>query len=104
MSDNEESPKFRSVSHTWKDVTSPIYNGLEVIGTHTKSKARLSGRARNSLSTSSVDSTDGSKGKYSTYMEKEIMDQPIAIKQAMAGRVDFKNHKVNLRGMSKLQF
>jgi len=100
MSDNEESPRFRAVSHTWKDVTSPIYNGLEVIGTHTKSKARHSDRTRNSLSTSSVDSMDGvGKGKYSTYMEKEIMDQPVAIKQAMAGRVDFQNHKVNLRGI-----
>ena len=103
MSDNEDSPKFRAVSHTWKDVTSPIYKGLEVIGTHSKTKSRIHGeRTRNSLSTSSIDSSEGSgKGKYSTYMEKEIMDQPTAIKQAMAGRVDFKNHRVNLGGIEE---
>ena len=60
MADGSESLKFRSVSHTWKDVTSPIYDGLEVIGTHSKSKSRLHERTRNSLSASSVDSTDGS--------------------------------------------
>lgn len=96
----DQSPKFRSVSHTWKDVSSPLYNGLEVIATKSRSKIRLPEGHHNALSTSSIESTDEfGKGKYSTFMEKEIMDQPVAIKQAITGRVDFENHTVNLGGI-----
>ena len=92
---------FRSGSHSWKDMSSPIYDGLEVIPTHlNKQHLKPGDKVRNSMSTSSVDSTDSlTKGPYSTYMEKEIMEQAEAVRQSMLGRVDFKNHSIDLHGI-----
>lgn len=97
----EENVKFRSNSHSWKDPSSSIYNGLEVIPTHLKRSLKPGHKERNSASTSSMDSLDGvlKKGPYQTYMEKEIMEQADAIHQSMLGRVDFKNLSIDLRGI-----
>lgn len=101
MTDNENNVTFRSASHSWKDVSSSVYDGLEVIPTHLKRSMKHGMKERNSASTSSVDSLDGvlKKGPYETYMEKEIMEQAEAIHQSMLGRVDFKNLSVDLRGI-----
>eukprot|EP00794_Sanderia_malayensis_P016880 gene16880-18585_t len=39
------------------------------------------------------------KGKYASYMEKEIFEQPESADRTMKGRIDFANHKVALRGI-----
>eukprot|EP00795_Rhopilema_esculentum_P012952 gene12952-3711_t len=39
------------------------------------------------------------KGECSSYMEKEIFEQPDSTERTLKGRVDFENHKVVLRGI-----
>lgn len=41
------------------------------------------------------------KGNYSTFMQKEIFEQPESIKNTMRGRVDFDNSKITLGGLSE---
>ncbi|XP_057290121.1 glutamine--fructose-6-phosphate aminotransferase [isomerizing] 1-like [Hydractinia symbiolongicarpus] len=83
-------------AHTWKDISSALYDGLEVIPTRHVSP-RTKSRNHSNCSVDVVDTVI--KGNYASCMEKEIMEQPKSIAQTMLGRVDFDNFEVNLKGL-----
>ena len=73
--------------HSWKDVGSSIYEGLEIMQRSSPSPRKSITR----LLEPSLDSLDEDvfqKGNYESHMEKEIVEQAESIKQTMEGRVD----------------
>lgn len=84
--------------HSWKDVGSSIYEGLEIMQRSSPSPRKSITR----LLEPSLDSLDEDvfqKGNYESHMEKEIVEQAESIKQTMEGRVDFENFEINLKGI-----
>ena len=86
-----------SRTHSWKDVGSDVYDGLDVIITSHSTHRKTSKSQRPNGET--VDEEVFKTGKYGSHMEMEIMEQPNSIKQTMLGRVDVLNNTINLNGI-----
>jgi len=84
------SPSVRTGS--WKMLSSQLYEGMSIL------HPRMDKEPDSGLTVNHCDSQHD-KGTYSTYMEKEIFEQPNSTERTLKGRVDFDNYKVVLRGI-----
>jgi len=99
MSVSDVELDHKSRLQSWKDPSSIVYEGLEIIPTTPSSGRKIS---RVSCSSESSDlNSSVTKGEYDTFMEKEIMEQARSIKQSMLGRVDFEKNEINLKGIEE---
>ena len=91
-------PNRHSQSHSWKDLESDLYEGLDVIPTRSIRGRRSKSQMSSCSSESDITIPDKSS-RYGSYMEKEIMEQPKSIQHSMLGRVDFEKSSINLKGI-----
>ena len=87
---------------SWKDISDPMYDGLEFIPTNRSQQLQFSGGCAKIRKTS-TDSQNEEKinvAEFSSFMEREIFEQPLSIKESMKGRVDFEKSQIHLQGIN----
>ena len=69
-------------------------------GSLTIYRAKLEGDSAREITTLKMEIQEIMKGNYSTFMQKEIFEQPESVVNTMRGRIDFANYKVKLGGIA----
>ena len=68
-------------------------------GTLSIHRANLDGASGREITTLKMEIQQIMKGNYTTFMQKEIFEQPESVVNTMRGRIDFDNCKVRLGGI-----
>ena len=63
-------------------------------------RAKMEGDTAREITTLKMEIQQIMKGNYSTFMQKEIFEQPESVVNTMRGRIDFTNYKVRLGGIA----
>ena len=69
-------------------------------GSLTIYRAKIEGDSAREITTLKMEIQEIMKGNYSTFMQKEIFEQPESVVNTMRGRIDFENYKVKLGGIA----
>jgi len=69
-------------------------------GSLTIYRAKIEGESAREITTLKMEIQQIMKGNYSTFMQKEIFEQPESVVNTMRGRIDFDNYKVKLGGIA----
>ena len=63
-------------------------------------RAKMEGDSAREITTLKMEIQEIMKGNYSTFMQKEIFEQPESVVNTMRGRIDFDNYKGKLGGIA----